>query len=129
MIAVAAGYSVWEALAVTIGGIVGAVGILTALTKIPGSRWVFRRLIRDPAREWLANENEFLAQKAAEEAADTRYERFATAIGQINEAVNNVAPGQPKLKDRVGNLEDGQHEMKGELKVIRNIVESLVRRS
>ena len=126
---IAAQVVVWESVVVVAGGLVaGAVG-LSVLAKVPGGRWLFQRLVADPMRELVRAIVDAEVDPAVERSVADHLAPLETKVDQINHAVNNVGPGAPPLKDRVGNLERGQEEIHGQLVIVRDMLKELVGRS
>lgn len=128
MIAVVQHVVVWESVVVVAGGLVaGAVG-LSVLAKVPGGRWLFRRLVSDPIRDIVRAVVDAEVDPAVERSVAAHLTPIEGKIDQINHAVNNVGPGAPVLKERVGNLERGQEEIHGQLVIVRDMLKELVGR-
>jgi hypothetical protein len=130
----------WQSWGVTVSGFVGAAFLLTASAKVPGPwRWLFRQLVQQPIEEWQDKRMDRkitdavgLQAETTQLAVRTHVEKciapIEQAMGQINEAVNNVPSGTSKLKDRVRSLEDGQEHMTGQLDEISQNVKALIQR-
>lgn len=119
---------VWESVVVVAGGLVaGAVG-LSVLAKVPGGRWLFEQLVAEPIRGIVHAAVDERVDEATEAKVDDKLGALEAKVDQINRAVNNVGPGAPPLKDRVGSLEHGQERIFGQLLVVREMLETLVGR-
>lgn len=109
----------WQAFGLLVGSIVAAVTALSVLAKIPGGRWLFQRLVSDPAeevvREVVDEEIRVAVERSVETHISEKLKPIESKIDQINHAVNNVGPGAPPLKSRVGKLEQGQEAMHRQL--------------
>ena len=117
----------------------GAVGILAGLAHAPGTRVIFRRLVRDPIGEWFDARIEQRIQTGIGAEADASkvmiqqcisdaVEPIRLELTAINNAVNNVDPDTPPIKDRVRTIELGQVETHTKLDTLTGLVEALASR-
>lgn len=116
-----------QAWALVVGSIVTAAAVLTILAKVPGGRWVFRRAIADPVLRKL-DERAVLAVAAQAEMVKTQIRNemapFERKIEEINQAVNNVAPGVDPIKTKVADLQTHTQVMDGKLDLLIELVQS-----
>lgn len=124
----AEGMSIAGAIGTVAGGITGAALILTTLAKVPGGKWLFARLVVEPARQMVRDVMTAEIDKAVDRRIGAHVAPLVDAIESVNVAVNHVAPGSPPLKDRVARIEEGQVRIEGQLSIIRGVVERLVER-
>jgi hypothetical protein len=135
-----------ESLGLVVASGVGIAGTLSVLAHTPGTRIVFRRLVRDPIAEWLDErmDQKITAEISLESEASNRIIEHAVAkaidaiatdvagvrtdIAAINLAVNNVDPGVPPIKQRVATIERGVAETNSQLSTILSVVEALASR-
>lgn len=118
------------------GTLAVATVILVVAAKVPGpTKWLFERLVKEPIERWhdartdekittgLGLQADMVRQQVQDQLAP-----IAIEVKQVNEAVNNVGPLHPKLKDRVAGLEAGQKVMDGKLDTITDMVGALIQR-
>lgn len=126
-----AAVTVWQAILIVGGGLVAGALALSAIAKLPGGRWLFQRLVADPVRDTVKGiitvELGEHVERSVESHLDAKLEPICVTVRQINDAVNNVGPNTPRLRDRVANLESGQEHIKGQLEVVTTMLDSLVR--
>lgn len=106
-----AAVSLLEAWGLVVSSILTAAAVLTALAKVPGFRWVFNNLVMRPFAR-VIDERVMHGIGLQAEMVHLEVQRqlgpIRQSIDDINQAVNNVAPGVDPIKTKVHALQEGQ---------------------